>query len=294
MVTGAGGDVVAAAGDIDRVFFLRSAAKPFQAFVSVEAGARLDPVHLAVAAASHRGDPVHVALVRAILERAGLRPEALRCPPARPHPAADRRLAATGDVEPAPIHHNCSGKHAAMLAACVASGWDTDAYLEPDHPLHVRVGRLLGEVSGMDPGPSGVDGCGVPVWRTTVRAMGRSFAVLATDPRFAGVRSAMSAYPALVGGEGRPDTLIGRWLGAPVKAGAAGCMGAAVSGFGVAAKAWSGHAGVAGMGVVAGLAHLGVVTRAVEAGLRDVVEVPVFGGGREVGRYRLDSVLESV
>ena len=30
---------------------------------------------------------------------------------------------------------NCSGKHAAMLATCVANGWPTETYLDADHPL---------------------------------------------------------------------------------------------------------------------------------------------------------------
>ncbi|MEK8107682.1 asparaginase [Micromonospora sp. M12] len=30
---------------------------------------------------------------------------------------------------------NCSGKHAAMLVACVARSWSTHDYLDPEHPL---------------------------------------------------------------------------------------------------------------------------------------------------------------
>ena len=34
---------------------------------------------------------------------------------------------------------NCSGKHAAMLSACVAAGWPTAGYLERDHPLQQAI-----------------------------------------------------------------------------------------------------------------------------------------------------------
>ena len=34
---------------------------------------------------------------------------------------------------------NCSGKHAAMLAACVARGWPLAGYLDPEHPLQREV-----------------------------------------------------------------------------------------------------------------------------------------------------------
>jgi L-asparaginase II len=279
-------------GDVDTTFLIRSAAKPFQAQVALEAGASLDPLHLAIACASHSGDPVHLSLVGDVLSGAGLGPEALRCPPARPGRSADRRLAAAGDVAPSSLHHNCSGKHAAMLAACVASGWDTATYLDPGHPLQRRIGDLMGDVLGTEVGPPGVDGCGAPVWRTTVRSLATGFARLATDPRFSAVRTAMSRYPMIVSGEGRPDGLIARWLGAPAKGGAAGCMGAAVARHGVAAKAWSGSGEVAGMGVVSGLRRLGIVTEAIAAGLERVESPALSGGGRTVGRIRLRPVLD--
>ena len=40
---------------------------------------------------------------------------------------------------------NCCGKHAAMLATCVANGWPTATYLDPEHPLQ-RATRAAIEV----------------------------------------------------------------------------------------------------------------------------------------------------
>lgn len=288
------GTIVAASGDIDRSFYFRSAAKPFQAAASLEAGAPLNPVQLAVAAASHSGDPVHVALVRSILAEAGLSEADLGCPPARPFAAADRRLAAGGDVEAARRFHNCSGKHSAMLAACVASEWETGTYLDADHPLQQRIGRLVAEVSGVEVGPPGVDGCGAPVWRTSVAGMARAFSRLENDERFAAVRRSMGQYPLLVSGMGRGDGMIGQWLGAAAKGGAAGCMGLAAAGHGIAAKAWTGSSEVAGAGVGLGLEHLGLITRSVADGLADVLSPPVWGGGKVMGRIRPVTVLDSV
>lgn len=288
------GRVLLAAGDIDRPFFIRSAAKPFQAQTALEAGAPLDPIRVALACASHSGDPVHVALVSAILEESGLDDSALQCPPARPAPAADRRLAATGDVRAHPRYHNCSGKHAAMLVACVAAGWATDTYLDPGHPLQQATEELMAEVSGMEVGPPGVDGCGAPVWRTTVRAMSHAYARLSGDSRLSAVRTAMARYPLLVSGEGRADALIGRWLGVPSKGGAAGCLGVSPRGHGVAAKAWSGNAAAAGVGVMAGLSSLGVVSPAMRRELDHVAAPVVRGGGAEVGRMRSTTGLVSV
>ncbi|CAN5900525.1 asparaginase [soil metagenome] len=288
------GSVTAFAGDVDRPFFIRSSAKPFQAHVSVTAGAPLDPVHVAVACASHSGEPAHVALVVDILARVGLDDSALRCPPARPSLSADRRLAAVGDTEPHPRYHNCSGKHAAMLAACVESGWPLDSYLDPAHPLQRRVADLMSEVSRTDVGPPGIDGCGAPVWRTTVRAMAIAYAALASDPDLASIYAVMARYPALVSGVGRADAVIGQWFGAAAKGGAAGCMGVAAASHGVAVKAWSGSGPAAGVGAVATLSGLGLGTVAIAKGVGEVAEPIVWGGGKEVGRMRSSVVLEVV
>src|SRR5690606_21214093 len=91
VVTDTRGRVVAAHGDVDRPFYVRSAAKPFQAAVSVRLGADLPPEHLAVACASHDGLPAHIAIVRRILADGGLDEGHLGCPPDRPAArAADR------------------------------------------------------------------------------------------------------------------------------------------------------------------------------------------------------------
>lgn len=288
------GNPIAVAGDIDRPFYIRSAAKPFQAFAALEAGLSLPMVQLAVACASHSGDPVHVALVEDILAAAALGTADLQCPPARPFPSSDRRLAAGGDLEFAPVYHNCSGKHAAMLAACEAAGWEPSTYRDPDHPLQRRVASLLSEVTSMEVGSPGVDGCGAPVWRVTVLGLARAFSRLGSEERFDQVRTAMARYPMLVSGERRPDGLIGRWIGVPAKGGAAGCIGVSAAGFGIGAKAWSGSGTVAAMGAIAGLDHLGVVTSSIAGGLEEVAEPPVLGGGKKVGRFRRWDTLETL
>lgn len=291
-VAGPGGEMVAGAGDVDRPFFVRSSAKPFQALACVEAGLVVGPTQLAVACGSHSGDPIHVAIVSQILAGAGVGESDLLCPPARPHLAADRRLAASGLTDPDPRFHNCSGKHAAMLAACVAAGWDTKTYLDADHPLQRRVGAVIAETTGDDLGSPGVDGCGAPVWTVTTRSLARAFSRLANLARLASVRSAMSRYPMLVSGEGRADGLIGRWLGAPAKGGAAGCIGVAAGGHGIAAKTWSGSAVVAGVGACVGLEWLGLLTASVREGLADVIQPPLTGGGIVVGRISAATGLE--
>lgn len=283
---GPSGDLIAWHGDIDRAFFFRSAAKPFQAAVSVASGALLQREQLALACASHSGEPVHVALVRSILESVGLTEADLRCPPDWPlRREAERRLSRSGEMAPRRIWNNCSGKHAAMLAACVTSGWDPSTYLAPDHPLQLRITDFMNEVAGPVE-PRGVDGCGAPVFRTSVRAMAGAFARLATTSTLAAVWSVMHSYPQLVSGPGRPDAAIATAVNAAAKGGARGTMGVAVRGrLGIAVKCWDGSDVVVGMGAMAALQQLGELSGLAEEQLERFLRPPVTGGGVKVGRF---------
>lgn len=286
--------LIAQHGEIDRPFFLRSSAKPFQGFVSVESGAQLDLVELAVACASHDGEPVHVAIAEQVLAKVGLDQDDLRCPPDWPLSRHARQmLAIAGHRSPRRIWHNCSGKHAAWLAACVARGWPTDSYLDPDHPLQKRVRELITELGEYPADPIGVDGCGAPVLRTTTRAMGLMFAKLATDAAFGEIYRAMHTYPALVSGVGNGDSLIATAYDAAAKRGALGCIGVAVRGqWGVGVKSWDGSDVVAALAAASALGDVGRPARAVVSALTPVTSPPQRGGGEVVGR--MESRLELI
>ena len=285
----ASGNVVASIGDdLDRPFWMRSASKPFQAFVSQEAGAGLGTEQLAVACASHGGQPVHVAYVREMLAGVGLDESALLCPP--DHPTSDTAAdhwAARG-MPVARILHNCSGKHSAMLRACVASGWPL-SYTDPDHALQRRNVEFAAEVTGTDVEPVGVDGCGVPTLRTDLVAMGRSFALLATESRFVEVRDAMMRFPSLTCDGWRQESVVARWLPGAVKGGAEGCVGVAWAegGLGFAAKAWSGSHAAVMVAVAELMIRAGIVPTHVRGALDGVLHPPVVGGGAPQGRMEL-------
>lgn len=281
-----GSGVVSSSGDIDRSFFIRSSAKPFQALVSMEAGAALTPLELGMACASHRGLPVHVALVAAMLENGGLDERSLQCPFDWPLSPTAMRLVARRDASaPRRIWHNCSGKHAGFLRACVAQGWPSDTYLDPDHPLQRRVIETVSDLGDYDVKPVGVDGCGAPVLRTTVRAMATMFARLATDPRLSQVLTSMHRYPALVGVNGSTDSEIAIAANAAAKGGAAGCIGVALSGrLGIAVKSWDGSGLVAGLAAAAIVEEVGGLSTTARERLAPVLSPMVLGGGRVQGR----------
>lgn len=285
----AGGAVVLRSGDDQGTqFFLRSAAKPFQAAVSRRNGPPLAPEQLAVAAASHAGQPVHVALVEGMLAEAGLGPEHLLCPPAWPSSeSAARRLAASGGAAPHRLFHNCSGKHTAMLRACVAQGWPLH-YTDPQHPLQLEIRDEVAAATGESPDPVGVDGCGVPTFRSTVAGMAAAFALLAVDPALAPVADAMARFAPLTADGERAEVELARWCHAAVKGGAQGCVGVAwFGGLGVAAKCWSGEEAPAVVAAIAALRRLGALPDHGAEMLAGVAEPVVLGGGRPVGRLQV-------
>ncbi|GAC1348948.1 MAG: asparaginase [Vulcanimicrobiaceae bacterium] len=232
------GTVTHALGDIDEPVFLRSSAKPFIAAAIVASGAAarfgFDAREIAVMAASHNGEPFHVAAVESIFAKIGLTPDALQCGAHAPsyEPAATV-LAASG-APPTALHNNCSGKHAGILALCVHLGLDPRTYTAYEHPAQQRIlafcARLLGE-EARDM-PIGIDGCGIPVFATSLRHAARAFARVATlasleDADAAAlvtVRDAMTAEPAYVAGSDRFDSALSAVTGGRIvgKAGAEG------------------------------------------------------------------------
>ncbi|GGR38305.1 hypothetical protein GCM10008957_54340 [Deinococcus ruber] len=170
---------------------------------------------LAIACASHAGTPAHLAVVARLLARSGSTAADLRCgthPPFDPDAAAD--LIRHGHA-PTPLHHNCSGKHAGMLLACVRLGWPREGYTEPSHPVQRRIRELHAQLAGVpqEAVVAGTDGCSVPAFALPLQATARIFAALASPGgAHAGglerIFQAMTAHPFLIAGPGRLDTTL--------------------------------------------------------------------------------------
>jgi len=218
------GSIVSYAGDPANVTFLRSSAKPLQAIPLLVSGAAdrfgFTDEEVALACASHNGEPIHTDIVASMLDKIGLGPEALKCGIHEPYSAkAAAELRARGK-SPSPIHNNCSGKHAGMLAVAKRLGAPTETYDHPENPVQLAIGRVVAQFSGisLEDLAVGTDGCGVPVFGITVKAMALAFARLVSPPeefdaptRNASARivKVMMKYPELIGGtHDRLDTEI--------------------------------------------------------------------------------------
>jgi L-asparaginase II len=280
------GRVALSVGQPENVMFPRSSKKPVQVLAMLRNGLDLPPELLALACASHSGEDFHVAGVRRILATAGLTEQALRCTPDLPIGEAAQRAHLAAGRGPAPIFMNCSGKHAAMLATCVARGWSTEDYLDPGHPLQRAIADTLAELAGEPVGAVAVDGCGAPLFGVSLHGLATAFGLIAAAGEGTAegrVADAMRAHPEWVGGTGRDvTTLMRRLPGAVAKDGAEGVYAVGLpDGAAVAVKIADGADRARTVVLVAALARLVDVTP-----LAELAEAPVLGHGRPVGAVR--------
>jgi L-asparaginase II len=286
------GEMLLERGTADVPVFLRSAAKPFIAAAVLHAGAAqrfgLDEREIAVMCASHAGEPLHVELVASILAKVGAAASDLQCgvQPGR---------------APTPLHNNCSGKHAGILALAKLRGEPFAGYLEREHPAQREIlafcARTFGERLTSD--RLGVDGCGIPVFAVPLASAARTFARFATlngfdadDARaLLAARTAMAAHPWIVAGTGRFDTDLMRDAGGTIvaKGGAEGVHAAALlpSGVGLVLKVVDGAPRAVPPAAIALLRRLGALDAAAEERLAAHARAPVRNvAGRIVGAIR--------
>jgi len=189
---------------------------------------------------------------------------------------------------------NCSGKHAAMLATCVAAGWPTASYRDPAHPLQAEIRRTIERLSGEPVTAVGVDGCGAPIFALSVAGLARAFrAMVLSDPGSPerAVADAMRAYPEWTSGSARPErALMEAVPGLLLKSGAEGVEAFALAdGRAGAFKIDDGAARARPPVTVALLRRLGAAGEpgADVAALDRAGLAVVKGGGRRVGEIRV-------
>jgi L-asparaginase II len=217
------GAVVEQAGEAGRIAYLRSSAKPFQALPLVRARDDLTTEEIAIASASHLASPEQLAAVRSLLAKAPATEDELEC-----------------GAEPTPVEHNCSGKHAGMLALCRVHGWASGGYRLATHPVQHA---CLAEVAAAadvpaEEIPTAVDGCGVVTFALPLERMALMFSRLEQVDGGARVAAAMREHPDLIRGPRAADSLLMRELdGWTAKGGAEGLLCAAgPDGLGIALK----------------------------------------------------------
>jgi L-asparaginase II len=206
------GEVAASAGNPLLVTFMRSAAKPIQALPLARAREDLDSRDLAIASASHLADDKQLDAVKALLAKAPATEEDLEC----------------GPFEGSKLKHNCSGKHAGMLALCRVKDWPLEGYHLADHPCQQAMLAEIERLAGANEIPTAIDGCGVITFALPLQSMAAAFARLEQTEGGEAVADAMRAHPEFIRGPKGLDTNLMQSLpGWIAKGGAEGLLCAA-------------------------------------------------------------------
>lgn len=301
----ADGQVVLRAGPVSEPIFPRSANKPLQAAAMLRCGLDLKGRLLALATASHSGESFHVAGVREILARAGLAEDVLICPAALPLDEECAHGVLRGGGRPERVYNNCSGKHAAMAATCVAAGWPVAGYQDPGHPLQVAIRETVQRLAGEAVAATGVDGCGAPLFAISVEGIARALRhMVLADPGTPErkVADAMRSHPEWTSGTQRAErALMAALPGLLLKSGAEGVEGFAfIDGRAAAVKISDGARRAVPPVTVALLRALRIVDEVVDdagqaavdpvgprsAAIGSVAATPLLGGGMAVGEVR--------
>lgn len=232
------GRVMLIAGSYETSTFIRSALKPFQALAVTSTGTleryELTDKDLAIMCGSHRGTIEQSRQVFNILWRADIEPSALQCP--------------IPEGRKSPLQHNCSGKHAGMLAVCQQRNWPLNTYLHRSNPVQKLILHKLAELLQM-PGEELIgahDDCGAPTYSMQLRQMAALYAHLASGSNLDLERivRAMTYHPRMVAGDGCFDTELMRFTEGELvsKSGAEGiqCIGRVGEGMGLAIKVMDG------------------------------------------------------
>jgi L-asparaginase len=228
------GRALSMAGSPETATFVRSALKPFQALAVASSGAleryNLTDRDLAIICSSHQGTVEQARQVFNILWRCDVDPSALQCPIP---PGRRSRL-----------EHNCSGKHAGMLAVCRQLNYPLSNYTQRNHPVQRLI---LGKIAELLRMPSeeiiyAHDDCGAPTYFMQLVQMATLYALLASGDNLDMERivRAMTHHPVMVSGEGQFDTELMRLATGELvsKAGAEGiqCVARVGEGLGLAIK----------------------------------------------------------
>jgi len=199
-------------GDPQYLTCIRSSLKPFQAAASVKAGAvdaaEFNDEELALMCASHKGEKIHVKTAQSMLTKLGLTVDDYECGSHFPSDTLTRHRMIKEDKEAQPLHNNCSGKHAGMLALAKHLGQGTANYIKKDHPVQRTILEYVQDITGLETIPTEIDGCSAPTPFMTLETIAGMFQTLAAgnEPELKRVFKAMSSCPDLVGGSNHFDT----------------------------------------------------------------------------------------
>lgn len=266
-------------GDPDMRIFFRSSAKPLQAISVLKTGAasyfKLDLKEIAIACGSHSGQIKHQETVQSILNKIGLNKDDLHCGTVYPYNINEIKRLIEQGLEPNPLHCNCSGKHAAILAACKYLGCSTGDYTSPENPVQRLICKTVSDFCNIksDNIAAGTDGCSLPVFLLPMKNIAAGYSHIMKWAEDSGnpyqnecstVIKAMTTYPDMISGDNEFCTELIQAAGGKLiaKLGAEGvyCVGIKDRNIGICIKISDGTEKAVYPAVVETLMQLGILT----------------------------------
>ena len=208
------GQTIFSTGDPHYLTCIRSSLKPFQAGAVIKSGAvdsaGFDKQELALMCASHKGQDMHVNTALSMLNKLGLEVADYECGSHYPSDTSTRRQMIADKKTAQPVHNNCSGKHAGMLALAKHLGKGTKGYVKKNHPVQKVIMKYVGELCRETNIPVEIDGCSAPTPFMTLQMIAEMFQVMASNdkPELKRVFDAMASHPEMVGGTNHFDSMF--------------------------------------------------------------------------------------
>lgn len=265
-------------GNPQKVTYMRSCAKPFQALPLVCSGAAsafgFGAAELSIACASHYAEPQHLKTVQGMLAKLHLAPEHILGGTATSLNPDYALELAWNHTKLNPIYSDCSGKHAGMLAACLHQNYPIESYMELQHPLQQQILDDVATFCQYEKSAIaiGIDGCSVPVHALPLYNIALGYAQLANPAQLHSsyqeaatiLYDAMVAQPEMLSGTGGFCTALtqvakGKLIG---KIGAEGvyCVAIRDLGMGIAIKMEAGNMSMLAPAVMECLKQLDVLS----------------------------------
>jgi L-asparaginase len=268
------GHIVFSTGDPNYLTCIRSSLKPFQAAVSIKAGAvdaaGFNEKEIALMCASHLGEDEHIETAQSMLDKLGYTVDDYECGVHLPADISSRHTLIRSKIDANPLHNNCSGKHAGMLALAKYLVNNPKNYIQSEHEVQKTIYKALQEYSGIKDIPMETDGCSVPTAFFTMETIAKLYQKLSSgeQPELIRVFNAMNSYPYNVAGKDHFDTKFITALGgdAVTKGGGESIQGIALKNrngknLGVSLKVLDGSPRAMPIAVITLLEHLDLLTK---------------------------------
>lgn len=179
-----GNQVESYCGNIEKVVYYRSTAKPLQVLPVITSGAadyfKFNDKEIALMASSHSGEKIHTDILKNILTKINVKIDDLKCGTHPPFDRKTRNYLRKNNKIITPAYHACSGKHASQLALAKYFDWDLKNYYRKDHPVQKLLLETISEITNYPASKivQGIDGCGVIVFGLPLRYIAYSYSLL--------------------------------------------------------------------------------------------------------------------